>query len=319
MPANRSCCHRPGTRKAFALLEACRPQEVRLKHAFQTNGTLLDDRWIPVLARPDVRVGISVDGPPALHDLRRRARDGRGTFERTIRGLRLLRAAQVPFHVLTVLGLESLRCADDLIDFYLAEGVERVCFNVEEIEGVNRGSSLCAPDVEARLRRFLHRVIERLAALERPLWIREISAALGSLTAPPDAYLRNPQAEPLAIVSIDADGNLSTFSPELLGAAGREFAGFRFGGLPDGGPAAVLRNADYLRARAAIVAGIEACRARCPWFRWCGGGAPANKYFETGTFAATETLHCRLTKQVLLDVVLEAVDRGAIPALMRAA
>jgi uncharacterized protein len=36
---------------------------------------------------------------------------------------------------------------------------------------------------------------------------------------------------------------------------------------------------------------------------------PANKYFENGTFASTETLFCRLHKKVCLDVALARLER----------
>lgn len=92
---------------AFAILERHRLADVRISHAFQTNATLLDERWLPIVSRHDVRIGISIDGPESIHDTRRRTRGGRGTFSRTIRGLRFLRDSGVPFHVITVLSWET--------------------------------------------------------------------------------------------------------------------------------------------------------------------------------------------------------------------
>jgi uncharacterized protein len=304
---------------AFALFESYRPAEVCMTHALQTNGTLLNERWLPIVSRPDVRLGVSVDGPPALHNVRRKTRGGRGTFEAAIRGVRLLRSWGVPFHVITVLSFESLSHPDELIDFYVSEGVERVCFNVEEIEGLNRSSSLAVMGVETAFCEFFRRIIRRLGELKRPLWIREIASSLAAIAAPAHEFLRNPQIEPFAILSIDSDGNLSTFSPELLGSTGTDFGGFRFGNVTDCDPGALLQNENFLRAWSDIAAGVDSCRARCAWFRWCGGGAPANKLFETGSFAVSETLYCRLTKQTLLDVVLEAIEQDQIMVLGRAA
>lgn len=56
----------------------------------QTNGTLLDDEWIEVLAKHQVMVGVSLDGPPHVHDAARPDHRGRGSYEATVRGLRLL-------------------------------------------------------------------------------------------------------------------------------------------------------------------------------------------------------------------------------------
>jgi uncharacterized protein len=61
-----------------------------------------------------------------------------------------------------------------------------------------------------------------------------------------------------------------------------------------------------------IQRGVSACARSCRYFRWCGGGAPANKLFETGSFAATETMHCRLSRQVWFDEVLAGVESHTV-------
>ncbi|MCW3051056.1 MAG: Radical domain protein [Chthonomonadales bacterium] len=40
----------------------------RILNALQTNGTLLDDEWGAFLADQEFLVGLSIDGPEALHD-----------------------------------------------------------------------------------------------------------------------------------------------------------------------------------------------------------------------------------------------------------
>jgi hypothetical protein len=45
-------------------------------------------------------------------------------------------------------------------------------------------------------------------------------------------------------------------------------------------------------------------------FDLCLGGAPSNKLGETGRFDTTETLYCKLTKQTVIDVVLEELDHA---------
>ena len=42
---------------------------------------------------------------------------------------------------------------------------------------------------------------------------------------------RRQEATPLAIISIDCDGNFSTFSPELLGLPGARYGGFALGNV----------------------------------------------------------------------------------------
>ena len=53
----------------------------------QTNGTLLDERWIDLFHGAGVRVGISLDGPPRANDRHRRTNQGRSTFQAALDGI----------------------------------------------------------------------------------------------------------------------------------------------------------------------------------------------------------------------------------------
>ena len=85
------------------LIELCekyrRPtQEVR--HAIQTNGTLITEQWARFFKDNDVLVGISIDGPKDLHDAYRLNRGGHGTHSMVIRGWEHLRNADVDTNIL---------------------------------------------------------------------------------------------------------------------------------------------------------------------------------------------------------------------------
>lgn len=71
----------------------------------QTNGLLLDDDWIDVLREHHVSIGISLDGPKEIHDALRADHRGGGSYDRVLRGLRLLQRADVPHHILSVIPL----------------------------------------------------------------------------------------------------------------------------------------------------------------------------------------------------------------------
>lgn len=86
--------------------EAC-GNDLDLRVALQTNGTLLDDDWVEVIHRHRISVGISLDGPPEIHDGARIDHAGRGSYERVVSGLRLLQAAGIDVGVITVLQLSA--------------------------------------------------------------------------------------------------------------------------------------------------------------------------------------------------------------------
>lgn len=54
----------------------------------QTNGTLLNSPFLDLFDEFNVRVGVSIDGGEAAHDLHRRRADGRGSYEEVRTGLR---------------------------------------------------------------------------------------------------------------------------------------------------------------------------------------------------------------------------------------
>src|SRR6478672_10644792 len=106
-------------RQATELLVESNTSGFEVTQSFQTNATLLDDDWCDFLLRHNVHVGVSVDGPAFLHDRHRRTRQGAGTLDRVLRGIRLLHEHNVGFDVISVLTADSLLYPDELFDFYV--------------------------------------------------------------------------------------------------------------------------------------------------------------------------------------------------------
>lgn len=88
-------------RRALALAEEHKRPGMTFLHTMQTNGTLLNDEWCEFLAEHDFLMGISIDGPRELHDAYRVDKRGEATFDKVMRGLRLLQQQGVEYNVLT--------------------------------------------------------------------------------------------------------------------------------------------------------------------------------------------------------------------------
>jgi uncharacterized protein len=290
--------------RAIALIGAEAPAGFAIRHGVQTNGTLITDAWIDLFGRHGIHVGISIDGPRALHDSQRVDRAGRGTFDAALSGLRQVAAAGLSFSVITVLSDISLDQADALFEFYVDHGVGRVGFNVEEIEGGHTFSTLQRRDTVARFRAFLERFWDLVDTHPGKLRVREFDGAVHSILDQSHATAGNSLTDPLRTLTVDVDGNMSTYSPELLGAPAPDYGNFRFGNVREGGPDMLLRHPSFLRARQAVETGLAACRDHCAYFPLCRGGAPANKLFENGRLDTAETLYCRLGRQAVIDVAL---------------
>jgi uncharacterized protein len=296
---------------AFAIADRLKPKDLIVKHNFQTNGTLLDQRWIDFFqAAGNVTVGVSIDGPAHLHDLYRKTRRQTASFDQVMRGVRVLQDNDFPFHVITVLSQDSLRHCRELFDFYVDNRITQIAFNVEEIEGGHRSSSLQGGSTDSQIRTFFRQFLELMDKHGVQLEVREFMGALSGIADSNNVQYGNPLAHALRIVSIGVNGEISTFSPELLGYGSERHGEFVFGNVHHNELSDVLRNPNFERVNREIERGLERCRTTCDYFEICRGGAPANKLFENGTFDSTETLFCRLTKKAVIDVVLDRVERA---------
>jgi uncharacterized protein len=298
-------------RETFRLIDRLKSTELPVAHSFQTNGTLIDEAWCAFFEEEQVNIGVSVDGPQRFHDSNRLTRAGRGTFDKTIAGIRLLRRHGIPFHVISVLSTASIAAPREMFDFYVSEGIERVCFNVEESEGDHVSQSFAETGAEAAYYWFLSEFWRlATAAPRRVTFIREIEHAMQQIIRPAEAPFSNQLVEPFAVISMDWAGNISTFSPELLGLKNPAYDDFLLGNVNLDRLIDLPRRANFAKMLADIRAGVEMCRESCEYFSVCGGGEPVNKLAENGSFASTETTYCRLTKMRATDLVLDALDRA---------
>jgi uncharacterized protein len=297
---------------AFATVRDSAPPDAKIQHSFQSNGTLITQKWCDFIKAHRICIGLSIDGPAVLHDAHRKTRTGRGTHAEAVRGLRLLRANDIPFHVIAVVTRDALGEAEAIYDFFEAEGVDQLGFNIEEEECGHTASSLRGAQ-DDRVRAFYETLFRRQK--ERgTILIREFDSAEEkirsgcSLRNVPFPWV-NEQVRPFGIVSVDCAGNFSTYSPELLGMTVEPYGPFAFGNVLADDFADALESEKFRAVFRDVQEGLTRCAATCAYYGYCGGGAPANKYYENGTFASTETMYCRYSVQMPLDIVLAEMER----------
>ena len=76
---------------------------MKIINTIQTNGTLINDEWAAFFKEHDFLVGLSIDGPQALHDVYRVDKGGAPTFDRVMKGLGHLQKHGVPWNALTTI------------------------------------------------------------------------------------------------------------------------------------------------------------------------------------------------------------------------
>jgi uncharacterized protein len=153
----------------------------RIENALQTNGTLLTADWCEFLRREGFLVGVSIDGPRALHDTFRVDRGRRPTFDRVMAGVQLLKTHGVEFNTLTVVNRENSKRPLEVYRFLKEAGSGFMQFIplVEQVEG--RPGVVSAASVRAdRWGRFLVEIFEEWLARDvGRVHVQTFEAALG--------------------------------------------------------------------------------------------------------------------------------------------
>jgi uncharacterized protein len=89
----------------------------------QTNGTTLDSTIAHFLQHNSVAVGISLDGPPNLHDQTRPFLSGRGSHQQVVTGLREILRRAIPHMVSCTISQANWDHAQEILDHFRDLGI----------------------------------------------------------------------------------------------------------------------------------------------------------------------------------------------------
>ena len=290
-------------------LEQFGAQDIQLDQHVQSNATLINDAWCDCFQRNRIVVGISVDGPEHIHDAHRRFRNGRGSHALAMKGIEALHRNDVPFHCISVVTADAMEQPEAMYRFFRDNGIREVGFNVEEQEGIHTSSSMQGSEMEAKYRTFLHAFWSLSEQDGYPVILREFDQVI-SLIQGNQRMTQNELNRPFSILSVDWQGNFSTFDPELLSVASDRYGTFNLGNLKDLSLVESTETEQFRRLLLDMSSGVESCHQGCEYFGLCGGGNGSNKFWEHGSLASSETNSCRFGTQIPVQVLLERFESG---------
>jgi uncharacterized protein len=282
------------------------------KQAIQTNATLVDEEWVHIFSDIGMEVGVSIDGPDFIHDQYRVTRNGSSTHNKVLTGVRLLQQGGVEFTVIMVLTQFALDFPDEIYHFFIDNNIRHIGFNIDEFGANPYESSYTKNSWEetvARYKQFMRRFLHLVDTGGGKIVVREFTKHYATMVrhARKREGLVNGVATPLDILSFDINGNFSTFSPELINAKSPVFGNFLIGNILQQDVAEALESEKFKNLNDEIQRGVQACRDSCQYWSFCGGGSPADKFFEHGRFDVTETTACKIHLQNLVDVMFEHI------------
>jgi uncharacterized protein len=115
------------------------PRNKRIFNGMQTNGILLDDKWCRFLAAEGFGVGLSLDGPPELHDRYRITRGGEPTHRQAVHAFEHLKRCGITCDILCAVHDQNVRYALPVYQYFKEIGAKYIGFLpvVERISGSN--------------------------------------------------------------------------------------------------------------------------------------------------------------------------------------
>lgn len=291
-------------RKAIWLQEYYRRPEIEIANSIQTNATKLNDRWIQLLRELRISVGVSIDGPPEVHDLRRVHADGAGSWKDVKRGIDLLRENEIPFGALAVVDECVIRLGAEAYLGYLVDlGVQQVALlnalppNTEACQG----NAAYLPH---------QRFTEFLRDLFRAWWngFRQ-SIEIRELQALVDAVTRG--ATGLCIFSRqNCMGQYLTVEPEGGVSACDKYVGipeYEFGDIRGLELSRMLLQSKRLEQAKADVAAKKKRLEGCPHYRVCFGGCPHDIRLSE-RYQQSWTSECCGMSALIEDISLSVTD-----------
>ena len=86
--------------RSIEYVEKYKSTSQRVLYTIQTNGTKIDDDWAAFFKQHGFLVGLSMDGPKALHNTYRVTKGGQGSFDQVMRGWEILMKHGVEVNIL---------------------------------------------------------------------------------------------------------------------------------------------------------------------------------------------------------------------------
>lgn len=302
----------------------------RLHFDIQTNGVLIDREWQDffVRHRHHLSVGISCDGPEAMHDQFRVNWSNRSTHFKTVDGMRKLAEADIKFKVIAVVTDAAMADPEAFFDFFWSwrNHLRGFHFNILASGDASDDPALrYASEDRERYARFYRKLLDiarARRAAENGFAIQNFSQALARILnprLPGHALHAEESSAPIKSLTIDADGNVTTFYAGLVvDAFPNQYGdgkGFSLGNIRETSLSALLTSTKLQRMMDDFAVSRAACASACPYFSVCSGGFELTKLSRFGRFDAAETPECEIHVKAMTDALIEDIseDRSRAP------
>lgn len=290
---------------------------VAIRFDIQTNAVLINDAWCDFFERhaAHLRVGVSCDGPEAMHDAFRVNWGAKASHSRAARGMDLLARRGIHYNAIAVVTEWTLADPEAFFDFFVQRQHQMRGFHFNILaEGDGRGADLSYSAADRdRYYRFYRRLLDLCrnhAHGGGEFAIKNFVHALDRILSGDGTHVEACTA-PLKSVNVDALGNVTTFyaglAPETEADRYGDGRGLALGNILEKSLVEMVRSPKLARICADFAASRAACRAECSYHMVCSGGFELTKLARYGRFDASETPECVIHVKALTDALLDDI------------
>jgi uncharacterized protein len=267
-----------------------------VENSLQTNGILIDKKWAKFLARHRFLVGVSLDGPKEIHNYYRRDHKGRGSYEKVLKGIELLKKYHVEFNILVLLNNLNIKQPIKLYHFLLDQGFQYLQFIpcLEKNPKTKEITKYSITPEEYGL--FLCKIFDE--------WIKDDN---------PRVYIR--EFEESLIAYVTGETPTCTFSSECGKSIVIEYNGdiypcdffvdpmWLLGNITSNPINQVIKNGKYKEFQLRKIKKSENC-VNCSWIKNCNSGCPKHwiKHSNHSYFCQSYKMYFGYTKHKFLEL-----------------
>ncbi len=180
--------------------------------AMQSNGYLINESFLELFKRYNVRVGVSMDGYRELHDAQRPALDGSPTFDRVLQGVKALSDAGLCGGILLVINTENPPDTAKLFSFIREAGVSA---RINPLIACGRSAGRDTAASDSNYVRVLQDLFEKSMTADADVAIDPLNGIL-------DAIITGCPVNECSYSGACARGIISLYADGLMGYCGRD-------------------------------------------------------------------------------------------------
>lgn len=269
--------------------------DIPLALTMETNGSLLTQEKAEALKKVDVKIGVSMDGTPEIHDHYRHLQGGQNTFALAQKGLENLRRSG--FKTIGGIGVvtkQTLAHLEEVLDYYVKE-LRLTGFKLTIMHSP-ADHALCKEMLdEKEIEEYAERLVDRFCTYYRQGYTSaesSISNRMANLIyrSRSNICVSNGCRGGRRLLSIDKHGTI--FLCELMDQPAQAIGHVSEArSIPEMVERA-MKEKDYFNEKR-----IPQCE-ECPWWYYCRGGCTAIVIYEKGYTEGVDPISCRFNRTV---------------------